>query len=264
MLTLSGQERAERIAERAERIAYERAENEWPGDWTREQSWRDFVYMLRSMEATAGGTLWAPTVELRPRMRPDGGYWSYTSYEILESAAAQIDAESGDQHTFDHGHFEQGDGDYGVRLTWDAKPNLERLLTDEWGSTPPMVLLMLDGKPHFLDAVMQDDAGDVAYRYPARHRPYLGGEYAKALLRLAAALDVDTVTAQRVAEVAAPERDRGVDPERNPALHILSAEADRQVQRARPDTGCGPVESCPECGARPGEKCRAPGCSGQW
>lgn len=257
-------DRARLIADRAVQVARDRAANEWPGDWTSRSNYDDFVYMLRSMEATVDGPLWQPTVELAPRMRRDGGCWAYTAYEILESAAGRVDAEAGDQHTFDHGHFDtDGEDNYAVRLAWDHKPNLDRVYTADW-DTPPMVSLTLDGQVHVLDAIDQDTAAEVAYRYPARHLAWPGQRYARALLRLADSLGTDTVTAQRVAEIAAPERERSVDAERNPALRILSVDEEKHARLTRPGNGHGPLLSCPECGAAAGEMCRVPGCSGTW
>jgi hypothetical protein len=266
MLALDGQTRAMRIVDRVMQVANERADNERPDDWSQRQTYCDFVYMLRSIEAYTDGPEWAPTVEVRARMRPDGGYWTGTPAAILDKAAGLVDLEAGDDFTFRNGQIESVDGEYRATLTWTSKPNLQRLFDDD--DPGPMVAITFGGRTYHLDAWTQGSAADVASWYPDRHGRF-AAQYGRALLRLAEDLGTDTLTAQRIADVAVPDRNfvTGVDVERNEHVQILSAEQEAAITTigSRPvRPGRGVRYTCTGCGAGFDEDCLVQGCQGSW
>lgn len=219
LLALSGRDRAARIAALVPRLARERADLEQPGDWTNLQSYHNFVASWRSVEAWTEGPEWDRVVVVCPRIRPDGGYWSNIAAEVLDRAADQVDAEAGDEPP--PGCIEQEEGSYTARLVCERKPNLERAFGEVWQHAP-MVAIDVDGRTHCLSGDLQHTAVTVANRYPFRHG-VSARIYGHDLLLLARVLDVDTGTAQRVADLVAPDR-CGVYLERNDRLRILSAE----------------------------------------
>lgn len=260
MLAMRAADRAERVAAVAMRVARERADREDPSDWTTGESYGDFVAVLRSMQAWTEGPEWDPVVVVRSRLRPTEEFWGYLAAEVLDVASGLVDVEVGEADTVPVGRIEQGASPYEARLVMPCKANLDRVYAEDGMGFAPMVAVVLEGRAYFLNWGLQDVATVAAKLYPYRHG-LCGPEYARNLLVLADGLGVDTVTAQRVADLVVPDR-RGVDAELNTALRILSAEQELEIVASRLTYGGAPGP-CGECGAAPGQPCREYGCQGQ-
>jgi hypothetical protein len=230
LLKLDGADRAERIAEMVRVVAQERADWATMDDWADADVRAEFVAMLRSMQAWTTGPEWDRVVEVRPRLRPDGDYWTGTAAAVLDTAAGRVDDELGDTYTFDHGRIEDIPGSHGARLVCERKPNLQRAFYDLWRGYAPMVAVDLDGVTYHLNWSQQRLAVTVANRYAYRH-DFSRKVFGYNLLLLARVLDVDTVTAVRLSWLVAPDH-CGVYLERNTALRIVDAEEELAVTRA--------------------------------
>lgn len=113
---ISAAERAARIADMVGQVARERADNQHPDDWTYRQSFDDYVYTIRSVEARLEGPRHARVVVVWPRIHPHDGYWTNIASEVLDSAADRVDTELGDDFTLSRYQIVGEEDDYEARL----------------------------------------------------------------------------------------------------------------------------------------------------